>query len=48
MSRLVSAALISVLATGIVIQPLAAQLGTATISGVVSDSKGAAIAGARL
>jgi hypothetical protein len=48
MSRLVSVALVSVFATGIAIRPLAAQLGTATISGVVSDSTGAAIAGASI
>src|SRR5438128_1883197 len=48
MPRFVSSALLSVLAIGIRIQPLAAQLGTATISGVVSDTTGATIAGAAI
>ena len=37
-----------VLSIGIGVQPLAAQLGTATISGVVTDTTGAAVAGASI
>src|SRR5262245_16431488 len=48
MLRPISNCLVSFLAAGLCVSPLAAQLGTATISGVINDSSGAAIAGASI